>query len=267
MEIQHTQVLKKAIADFTGTRILFQPPKTAITNEKITKALNSKTILANGISVRLRVAYTSMSGNFKDRDVVLRRVIKGRTGTFLDVFCLDIQEPRLIKVQSLSTIYDLNTNRAYSNPVEYLKKELGIELSLKDDAPLSEEMEELKSAITLTRQELTAFVFMSAVDGDRDTSEYKEILNYVHARCPHLNFRDDLMINYLNRLYPDEESFYQACEVILNKEGWILSLFLETMIRLILADGRVDEKEKAFLESLFAILGMEGYKIEYQLKM
>ena len=265
--MQHSQALKKAIADFTGTRILFQPPKSTVTNEKVTKALNSKTILANGISVRLRVVYTSLSGNFKDRDVILRRVVKGRNGTFLDVFCLDIQEPRLIKVQSLSAIYDLNTNQEYSNPVEYLEKELGIELSSKAEAPVSAEMEELKSAIALTRHELTAFVFMSAVDGERDVSEYKEILKYVHARCAHLNFRDDLLVNYLNRLYPDEESFYQACETILNKEGWILSLFLETMIRLIRADGRVDERERAFLESLFAILGMEGYKIEYQLKM
>ena len=300
--VGYTQMaLRTAIASLTGTNTMFEPPKPVEETGKVANAMNSKTVLAKGVSALVQMEYTSLSGNHKDREVVIRRVVKGRSGTFLDVFCLDIQEPRLVKIQSVSKIYDINTDEEHTDVVAYLRDFLGIEVptrakeetpepivqqekvaptpvsSFSVPAPAPKAMPKqtvptdplsgLKEAVALTRHELTAMVFMSAVDGERDTSEYDEIIKYVHTRCPHLSFSDELLVNYLNRLYPDEESFYQAFEVIIEKEGSVLSLFLETLIHLVYADGVIDENERNFLESIFAILSMEGYNIQYKLKM
>ncbi|MBQ4084333.1 MAG: TerB family tellurite resistance protein [Alphaproteobacteria bacterium] len=298
--VGYTQMaLRTAIASLTGTNAMFEAPKPVEEKGKVANAMNSKTVLAKGVSVLVQMEYTSLSGNHKDREVVIRRVVKGRSGTFLDVFCLDIGEPRLVKLQSVLKIYDTDTDEEYTDIVGYLRDRLGIEVPAKTSEPSVSQNKNtavspmpatftapasmpkvmpkpaqpvdvlagLKEVIALTRHELTAMVFMSAVDGNRDNTEYDEIIKYVRARCPHLSFSDDMLVNYLNRLYPDEESFYQAFEVIIEKEGSVLSLFLESLIHLVYADGVIDENEKNFLESIFAILAVEGYDIQYKLKM
>lgn len=297
--VGYTQMaLKSAIASLTGTNALFETPKPVEEKGKVANAMNSKTVLAKGVSVLFEMEYTSLSGNQKDREVVLRRVVKGRSGTFLDVFCLDIGEPRLVKLQSVSKIYDTETGEEHTDIIGYLRDRLGIEVPARAREPVTtssknafpvlptfnaptsmpknaaqsveeekDPLADLKEAIVLTRHELTALVFMSSVDGKRDNTEYEEIIKYVHARCPDLKFSDKLLVNYLNRLYPDEESFYQSFEVIIKKEGPVLSLFLESLIHLVYADGVIDPSEKNFLESIFSILAMEGYDIQYKLKM
>lgn len=271
MKYENTEALKTAIDRLTGTGDLFKPLAAPITNPKVIQGLQSKTEVASAISVKVRVAYTSLSDNAKDRDVILRRVIKGRSGTFLDVLVIELNEPRLIKLQNISSIYDYESGKTFSDPVMFLDNVLGVSVQSKpDDAakpkPKSMLDGELKSAIALSRHELTALVFVCAIDGDRDEREYKEIANYLHARTPHLSFRDLDLYAYLDKLYPDEGSFFQALEAILGKESWVIGLFLETMIHLIRSDGKVDPKEKEFLGTIFTVLGLEGYKVQYKLK-
>ena len=49
--------------------------------------------------------------------------------------------------------------------------------------------------------------------------------------------------------------------VIVDKEGWVVKMFLEKMLELIVADGIQTEKEKLFIADFLRILEEEGFEL------
>ena len=251
------------------------PEKQAVF-EETQKEVQAKNLLEGGIAARVLMKYTSLSGEEKQREVVIRRVFKNGSGFLLDVLCLDINAPRLIKMQNILQITDKISNKSYtykeffkdilalgavkktniSNTAnQYLSASAG-QSSLKDG--------ELKTAIDRTRHEINALLFISAIDGHRDERELQKIVEYVHKRCPDLTFNDNKLLNYLHMNYPDTQSFYFSLERILGNEGWIVKMFLEKLMALIVADGRIDDKEKLFLADFLRILEEEGFELNFK---
>lgn len=240
--------------------------------EKSRKQVLSKNLVAGGISVNVFMKYTSLSGEEKERNVVIRRVFKCGRGFLVDVFCLDLKVPRLIKMQNISRIIDPRTNNSYDYKT-FFRDILGLDIDYhtsvektekKTEAKSSLKNGELKTAINMTRHEITALLYMSSVDGDRDERELKKIVEYVHARCPNLTFDDEGLMQYLRMNYPDTQSFYFSLERIIGNEGWIVKMFLEKMMALIVADGRIDEKEELFLADFLRVLEEEGFVLKFK---
>ena len=176
---------------------------------------------------------------------------------------------------SIQKIKDKKSGQEFTNSAKFFEDILGVDMVEKPQkgfdlnsiqTPLqasSSSNGELKTAIARTRNEITALMFISGVDGSRDHVEFEQIAQYVHRRCPDLVFKDEDLYQYLNMLYPDQESFYQSMERILGSEGWVVKLFLEHMIHLISSDGKIDEKERIFLAEVMTILKNEGFVIKF----
>lgn len=231
------------------------------------KKTSSKNLILGGISARVLMKYYSLSGELKERQVVLRRIFKNKSEIFIDAFCLDINEPRLIKLKNVLQVVDINTKTLYANPENFFEDVLGIDLKEKEKTHLeasSLSKGELKTAINLTRYEITALLFIAGVDNQRDDEELKTIVDYVHTRCPNLTFNDKDLMDYLHLYYPDSQSFYFALERILGQEGWIVKMFIEKLKSLIVADGKVHEKEKLFFADFLAVLEEEGFILNFK---
>ena len=243
------------------------PEKQAIF-EKNQKKVQSKNLLAGGISVNVIMKYISLSGEQKQRDVVIRRVFKNGKGFLVDALCLDIKAPRLIKMDNIEQVIDKRTKKTYSYK-EFFKDILGLKIDEEKDhsTPVmksSFKNGELKTAIDKTRHEITALLFMAGVDGHRDNRELAKIVEYVHKRCPDLTFEDEGLLDYFKLNYPDTQSFYFSLERILGNDGWIVKMFLEKMMALIVADGRIDSKEKMFLADFLRVLEEEGFELKFK---
>ncbi|MBO5997099.1 MAG: TerB family tellurite resistance protein [Alphaproteobacteria bacterium] len=236
--------------------------------EQSKKQVQAKNLVAGGISVNVFMKYTSLSGELKERDVVIRRVFKNGKNYLIDVLCLDVKVPRLIKMENILQIKDKRTNITYSS-YDFFKNVLGLNIDGNDtsSAPVGESRlkdGEFKTAIDRTRNEITALLFLSTVDGRRDDRELKKIAEYVHKRCPDLTFDDDKLMDYFSMNYPDTQGFYFSLERIIANDGWIVKMFLEKMMSLIVADGKIDEKEKLFLADFLRILEEEGFELNFK---
>ena len=236
--------------------------------EKSQKRIQAKNLLAGGISVNVQMKYISLSGAQKKRDVVIRRIFKNGRGFLVDVLCLDINAPRLIKMRNILEITDKITNKSYTYK-EFFNNILGLKIddeedSLKVVSRSSLKDGELKTAIDRTRHEITALLFISGVDGHRDEREFKKIIEYVRKRCPDLTFDDAGLLNYFRLNYPDTQSFYFSLERILCNEGWVVRMFLEKMMALIVADKNIDKREKLFLADFLRVLEEEGFELKFK---
>lgn len=286
--------LMDAVARFAGQDVVAfrnewnaanTPP--AETKEKqeafshVQKQANPKNLLAGGISVKVKMNYLSLSGEPKDRPVVIRRVFKNGSHIFIDALCLDINAPRLIKLENIKQITDVASENVYVNVSQFFEQVLGIDLN---ELPLSQQKpampqnnkdmsrsstltgsgSEMKTAIERARYEITALLYISGIDGQRDERELQKVVEYVHKRCPDLSFTDEALMQYLKMNYPDTQSFYYALERILGKEGWVVKMFLEKLMELIVADGKTDEKEKLFLADFLSILQDEGFELNFK---
>ena len=80
------------------------------------KNISQKNLLAGGISAKVRIKYISLSGESKERDVVIRRVFKKSSEVLIDALCLDINAPRLIKMKNILQLIDVQTKTLYTKP-------------------------------------------------------------------------------------------------------------------------------------------------------
>jgi len=245
-------------------------PQTA---DNHSKNVHKTALMQGAISARVLMRYLSSSSQSEERQVIVRRVIKTAKDIFVDVFCLDISAPRLVKLDNIVQIVDINTKTMYPNPRNFFENVLEVDLADKPvQAPVpkanqgqsSLQKGELKTAIDLTRYEITALLFCSGVDGNRDAAELRSVVDYVHARCPNLSFHDADLLQYLRMIYPDNQSFYDALEKILQKEAWVIQMFVEKLISLIKADGKIEQREKEFLSEFISILKEEGVDLNFE---
>ena len=287
--------LMDAVVRFTGTDVdafrrewnaqidgSAETPEKQAVFEQAQKNIQSKNLIAGGISAKVLMKYTSLSGEVKNRSVIIRRIFKSGKEMFIDAFCLDINAPRIIKMQNILQIVDEKTKTLYAQPLAFFADVLGVDIGEKSEQNTIRQPKpavcaaptyafnstlkdgELKTAIDRTRHEITALLFVSAMDGDRDPRELQKVVEYVHKRCPDLTFDDAHLMRYLQMNYPDAQSFYFALERILGKEGWVVKMFLEKLLELIVADGRTDEKEKLFLADFLRILQEEGFDLNFK---
>lgn len=218
---------------------------------------------ASGISVKAVIGYESLTGNVKNRNFLIRRIIKNKGDYFIDGLALDINAPRLIRVSKISYIIDTVSEHTYSNPYKFIQNILGVDI---EDKYLPEPMSDFAKAIKETGNEITVLMYLVAIDGTRCSEERKHVLKYIQQRVPYLNYDEEQMNNYLISLAPDDDSFSMAFHRVLKKGKFVIQPLLETVLKVIMADGIVHTKEKAFLARLIDILHQDGYEIDLPLQ-
>ncbi len=234
------------------------PPKIA----DITSHAEEKMV---GISVLASISYTSLSGNVKDRDILIRRVIQNKDSYYIDGLAMDIKAPRLINVAHITQIRDGISGRVYDDPFVFLHTKLGVPLPAKKstDAPIA--TDDFSTAIARIGSELTVLMYLVAIDGRRDKSEREVVKEYARKRTADLSYPEESLSEYLISLAPDEESFERALHKTLTKDKSVVQTFFGTLFRIVMADNVVDEKERAFLAKIMDILEKEGYEFSLPL--
>ncbi|MBR6412891.1 MAG: TerB family tellurite resistance protein [Alphaproteobacteria bacterium] len=212
-----------------------------------------------GISLLVSIRYRSLSDHLKDRDVLIRRVIRNKNDLYLDGVAMDIRAPRLIKVAHILEIRDITSGRVYQDPLEFIENRLGV--SLPKTRVKKEPKNEFPKVIERTAQEMTALMYLVAIDGQRDTRERKVVFDYIKSRTLDLTYPDTDLNEYLISLAPDTESFSVALGQILKKEKDVVQRFIEAVLDVIMIDGKVDPRERSFLVRLMDVLEKDGYEI------
>lgn len=223
----------------------------------VQEALSSSIENRAGVSMLATINYQSLSGNLKSRDFLIRRVIKHQNDYYLQGLAIDVKSPRLIKVSQISYIKDKASLNGYSNPYMFLQEVLGVEV---ENDLLPENMSDFAKAIKETGDELTVLMYLIAIDGTRDSSEREKVLAYVKRRVPYLNYDESQMNDYLISLAPDEDSFSMAFQRVMRKGIIVIQPLMKTVLEVIMADGQVHEKERAFLARLIDTLKQAGYE-------
>ena len=210
-----------------------------------------------GISVLVSMTYQSLSGNIKNRDVLIRRIINSKGEFYIDGVALDIRAPRLIKLSCVSEIRDTVSGHIYTNPKEFVQKHLGVST---ENKPIPEK-DGFETLIDRTGSEMTVLMYLVAIDGKRDKTERQKVFDYIKSRTADLSYEDDRLNDYLISLAPDEECFSTALASVLSKEQSVVQPFVETIMDIIMADGQVDNRERAFLIRIMDLLEQDGYDI------
>ena len=210
-----------------------------------------------GISLLVSIKYRSLSNNLKDRDVLIRRVIQNKSDIYLDGVAMDIRAPRLIKISQILEIRDITTGRIYQNPLEFIENRLGIAVSNTPKASKND----FSEVVSRTAQEMTVLMYLVAIDGQRDKKEREVVFNYIKSRTTDLSDSESDLNDYLISLAPDTESFLAALTQVLKKEKSVVQRFVETILDIIMVDGKVDPRERSFLVRLMEILEKDGYEI------
>lgn len=222
-------------------------------------ALRSSDERRAGVSLLVSISYESISGNLKNRDFLIRRIVRHRGEYYIDGLASDIRLPRLIKVDQISFIREKASQKGYSNPYRFLQEVLGVEI---DNALLPEEMSDFAKAIKETGNELTVLMYLVAIDGVRSKSEREKVLAYIKRRVPYLEYDEDEMNEYLISLAPDEDSFSMAFHKVLRKGIIVVQPLIETVIEIIMADGEIHAKERALLARIIDLLKQAGYEFQ-----
>ncbi|MDD3669025.1 MAG: hypothetical protein PHX68_01895 [Alphaproteobacteria bacterium] len=211
---------------------------------------------ASGISVLASLSYKSLSGNFKDRDVMIRRAVRNKGDWYLDVLALDIKAPRVVKVADISRVVDTGTGRVYADPFAFCQQKLGIAV---DSRASSAPAGDFPKVIAKVGDEMAMLMYVVAADGVRRPVERAFVHDYVRARTPEFRYADAELEAYLISLAPDAESFALALEHAVSKDKSVIPTLIETMLLIITMDDDVHPRERALLDKLVALLEREGF--------
>ncbi|MGN1063597.1 MAG: TerB family tellurite resistance protein [Alphaproteobacteria bacterium] len=230
--------------------------------EEVSDTLDKGNEHAAGYAVLAGISYKSISGNFKNRDFLIRRVVKTKTDMYIDGMAMDIRAPRLIKVSSVSQIRDVGSGRFYDNPYKFLQDRLGINVS---NDILPEPMNGFSQAIERLHNEITVLMYVVALDGIREKTERRTVADFVRSHTTDLKYSDQELDEYLISVAPDSQSAGVAFQHILAKDKESIQVFIEALIGVIMADGKVAEKERVFLAKVMSLLQSQGFQFNFGL--
>lgn len=230
----------------------FTPPKPT---EKPQGSLPVKPI-ASSISALVEIEYMNKDGHPKSDKITIRRLWQQGDDIIVDAFSHSKDAPRMYKEINIRKIIDTNSSEVYLQPKKFLLGQIAM-IPGEEIAGFSGTAQ----AINRLRYELSALIFLANVDGAFDDSEKALVKKYVKAKNTDVQINEEKLDAYIDRLYPDEDNFFEAIDNILSQKSDQIGEFMEFFTQLILADGVVDDSEKEFLAELVGILQEEGIEI------
>ncbi len=210
-----------------------------------------------GISVLVGISYKNAQGNFKDRDFLIRRVINTKKDMYIDGMAMDIRAPRLVKVSDISQVRDIGTGRIYDDAHKFLQDKLGIEVP---DEILPEKLPTFAKVIERMHNEIAVLMYVVALDGIREKVERGAVAKYVRSRTTDLTYTDQELDDYLISVAPDSASAGMAFQRILLKDKEEIQAFVSALINVIMADGKIEDKERIFLAKVIDLLESRGFQ-------
>lgn len=249
---------RKAAASPLGQASDASVMPTAPVPEHVQETLSSTVEHRTGISILVGITYKSLSGNEKDRDFLIRRVVHSKNEMYLDGLAMDIRAPRLIKVSHIARIRDIGAGRIYDNPYKFIQDKLGVAVA---DELLPEQLKPFAEVIKRMHNEVAVLMYVVALDGIREKIERSAVAAYVKKQTQDLSYDDEELDDYLISIAPDSESAGMAFQRILVKDKTAIQSFMEAMISVIMSNGGADPKQRIFLAKVMDLLEQQGFEL------
>lgn len=212
--------------------------------------------IATALSVAVGFIYWDEDGQLVDRIITVRRLFLRQGDILIDAFCHDISAPRLIPFSKGVRLYSLKTMAAYDNPRDFLLYHIaGLSGSDQFDSV------GFAQALSVVRYELAALAFVAKSDSNKSDAENELMAAYVLQRCPTITFDENEMLDYISMLVPDEQSFFEAIEIVVKQPKDVVYLFVHTFMQMLLSDGILHENECELLAELLYLLQLEGIEL------
>ncbi len=212
--------------------------------------------IATALSVAIGFIYWDEDGQPVDRIITVRRLFARGGDILIDAFCHDVSAPRLIPFSKGIRLYQLQTMTANENPREFLLYHVAglIGGSRFDSAGFAQ-------VLSVVRYDLAALAFVAKADFNKSDEENELMLSYVLQRCPTIDFDENEMLDYISMLVPDEQSFFEAIEIVIKQPHDVVFLFVHTFLQMLLSDGVLHENERDLLAELLYLLQLEGIEL------
>lgn len=212
--------------------------------------------IATALSVAVGFIYWDEDGQLVDRIITIRRLFARGGDILIDAFCHDVSAPRLIPFSKGVRLYQLRTMAACENPREFLLYHVaGLNGDNQADSA------GFARVLSVVRYDLAALAFVAGSDFNKSGEENELMLSYVSQRCPTIDFDENEMLDYISMLVPDEQSFFEAIEIVAGQSQDIVFLFVHTFLQMMLSDGVLHENERELLAELLYLLQLKGIEL------
>lgn len=212
--------------------------------------------IATALSVAVGFIYWDEDGQLVDRIITIRRLFARGGDILIDAFCHDVSAPRLIPFSKGVRLYQLRTMAACENPREFLLYHVaGLNGNNQADSA------GFARVLSVVRYDLAALAFVAGSDFNKSGEENELMLSYVSQRCPTIDFDENEMLDYISMLVPDEQSFFEAIEIVAGQPQDIVFLFVHTFLQMMLSDGVLHENERELLAELLYLLQLKGIEL------
>lgn len=212
--------------------------------------------LATALSVAVGAIYWDEQNLLVDRIITVRRIFRRKGGLLIDAFCHDIMLPRLIALSRVVRLYNMRSLRPYEDPTDFLLHHIA---GLKPDKKPKDNI--FAAVMSVVRYDLAILAFAARSDFEKNDIENQLILKYVYERCPTIDFDEAEVLDYIAMLVPDEQSFYEAIEIMVQEPYDVILLFMQTFVKMILSDGVIHENERELLAELVYVLRLQGIEL------
>ncbi len=209
--------------------------------------------IATALSAAVGFVYWDEDGRQVDRIITVRRLIAKDGDILIDAYCPDINAPRMIPFSKGVKLYSLRTMAACDDPRDFLLHRIA---GLPDDRRFDDDG--FAAVLSVVRYELAALAFAARADFDQSDVSKRLMLEYVSHRCPTIDFDEREMLDYISMLVPDEQSFFEAIEVVTGQPREIVYPFVRTFLKMLLSDGVLHENESELLAELLYLLEIRG---------
>lgn len=115
----------------------------------------------------------------------------------------------------------------------------------------------------INRSGVVLLLALAAADGERSAAEMEEIAYFCERACAAADLdltgaERERLVAYLGRLHPTEESVDRALETLIESERGAISAVLKAGLKVIAADGVLNEDEAVLLDSFCITLTGQG---------
>ncbi len=205
--------------------------------------------------------YLIKSGKLYAEDVAIRNIWEKEDGIFFDIYVHRLKKSFVFDAVFIKEIIDLNSNVKYKSIESFINEYHNSEGAIADDIcpkPIKSE----NSVLNRIRNDLILLVFMADAWGSDSKIKDKIIYDYiVNEVIAAQNFSKQFIANYISKLQPEAEDFYDALRSIKSKTPKQAERLLKEIVKICRVDGQMHYKERMYLADIIYTLRENGLKI------
>lgn len=205
--------------------------------------------------------YLIKSGKLYAEDVAIRNIWEKEDGIFFDIYVHRLKKSFVFDSVFIKEIIDLNSNVKYPS----------IEAFINDyNSPINNDFDDIcpkpikteNSILNRIRNDLVLLIFMADAWGSEGKIKDKIIYDYITKEVVAAkNFSKQFLANYVSKLQPEADDFYEALKSIKSKSPKQAERLLREIVKICRADGQMHYKERMYLADIIYTLRENGLKI------